>query len=83
VAAKSKAWVVVRSLAGTAVSNLAGGMDVCCECCVLSGGGVWDGLITRSEEPYRARCACDTVTSTVRGPRPTKGVEPLKKNSMQ
>ena len=27
-------------------------MFVCCECCVLSGGGLWDGLITRPEESY-------------------------------
>ena len=28
-------------------------MFVCCECCVLSGRGLCDGLITRSEESYR------------------------------
>jgi hypothetical protein len=28
-------------------------MDVCCECCVLSGTGLCDVLITRSEESYR------------------------------
>ena len=26
---------------------------VCCECCVLSGRGLCDGLITRPEESYR------------------------------
>ena len=26
---------------------------VCCECYVLSGRGLWDELITRSEESYR------------------------------
>jgi hypothetical protein len=26
---------------------------VCCECCVLSGRGLCDGLITRLEESYR------------------------------
>jgi len=26
---------------------------VCCECCVLSGTGLCDGLITRPEESYR------------------------------
>ena len=25
-------------------------MSVCCECCVLSGGGLYDGLITYAEE---------------------------------
>jgi hypothetical protein len=34
VAARSEAWVYGRSLAGVAGSNLAWGMDVCCECCV-------------------------------------------------
>jgi hypothetical protein len=28
-------------------------MFVCCECCVLSGRGLWDGLITRPEESCR------------------------------
>jgi hypothetical protein len=28
-------------------------MDVCCECCVLSGRGLCDGLITRPGECYR------------------------------
>jgi hypothetical protein len=31
-------------------------MFVCCECCVLSGTGLCDGLITRPEEPYRVWC---------------------------
>jgi hypothetical protein len=28
-------------------------MSVCCECCVLSGRGLCDGLITRLGESYR------------------------------
>ena len=28
-------------------------MFVCCECCVLSGRGLCDGLIIRPEESYR------------------------------
>ena len=28
-------------------------MSVCCECCVLSGRALWDGLITRTGESYR------------------------------
>jgi hypothetical protein len=28
-------------------------MFVCCECCVLSGRGLCDELITRTEESYR------------------------------
>ena len=36
-------------------------MFVCCECCVLSGRGVCDGLITRPEESY----GCLPVVSVV------------------
>jgi hypothetical protein len=31
-------------------------VDVCCECCVLSGRGLCDGLINRPEESYRLWC---------------------------
>jgi hypothetical protein len=31
-------------------------MDVCCECFVLSGGGLCDGPIPRPEESYRLWC---------------------------
>ena len=31
-------------------------MSVCCECCVLSGRGLCDTLITHSEESYRLWC---------------------------
>jgi len=36
-------------------------MFFCCECCVLSGGGLCDELITRPEEAYRLWCVvvCD------------------------
>ena len=59
--ARSKAWVCCRSLAGIVGSNPAGGMDVCRECCVLSGRGLCDWLITRPEEYYRLWCVvtCD------------------------
>jgi hypothetical protein len=41
-------------LSGIAGSNTAEGMIVfSCECCVLSGRGVCDELITRPEESYR------------------------------
>jgi hypothetical protein len=56
VAARSKAWVFGRWLAGIVGSNPARGMDVCCECCVLSGRGLCDGLITRLEESYLVWC---------------------------
>jgi len=44
------------------VRNLPGAwMFVCCECCVLSGRSLCDGLITRPEESYRLWCVvvCD------------------------
>ena len=54
VAAHSKAWVCGRSLAGiTGSIPAARGMAVSCECCVLSGRGLYVGLITRPEESYR------------------------------
>jgi hypothetical protein len=56
-AARSKAWVCGRSLAGSADSNPARDMDVCLVCVVvLSGRGLYDGPITRSEESYRVWC---------------------------
>jgi hypothetical protein len=58
-------------------------MSVSCECCVLSGRGLCDGLITRPEESYRLWCVsnvCDHETSTKRGgPGPYRAVEPWKK----
>ena len=39
-------------------------MSVCCECCVLSGRGLCDELITRTEESYQLWCVfvCDLET---------------------
>ena len=50
-------------------------MSVCCECCVLSGRGLCDDLITRPEESYRMWCfvVCDLETSWMRRPWPTGG----------
>ena len=51
-------------------------MDVCRECCVLSGRGLCDGLITRPEEAYRLWCVivCDQETSSrMRRPWPALG----------
>jgi hypothetical protein len=44
-------------------------MFVCCDCCVLSGRGLCDGLITRPEESYRLWrvVVCDQETSQKRG----------------
>ena len=65
VAARFKAWFCDRSVYEIAGSNSTGGMDVClCECCVLSGRGLCDELITRPEESYRLWCVvvCDLET---------------------
>ena len=39
-------------------------MSVCCECCVLSGRGLCDELITRPEESHQLWCVvvCDLET---------------------
>ena len=62
-AKRSEARVCGLWLAGIVVSNSARGMDVCCECCVMSGRGLCDGPITRPEESYRLWCVivCDKV----------------------
>ena len=45
-------------------------MSVCRECCVLSGIGLCDGLITHPKEYYRLWCVivCDLETSRMRKP---------------
>jgi len=41
-------------------------MFVCCDCGVLSGRGLCDDLITRSEESYRLWCSARLLRSWVR-----------------
>ena len=53
VAVRSKARVCNISLAEIMDSNSVGVMDVCCDCRVLSGRSLCDGLISRPEELYR------------------------------
>jgi len=50
-------------------------MFVCCECRVLSGRGLCNKLITRSEESYRLWCVvvCDLETSRRGRPWPAFG----------
>ena len=50
-------------------SNPTAGVDVCRECCVLSGRDLCDELITRPEESYRLWCVvvCVLETSRMRG----------------
>jgi hypothetical protein len=56
-------------------------MFVFCECCVLSGRGLCNGLITRPEESYRLRCVVvyDLETSRMRRPLPTGGSRAKRK----
>ena len=51
-------------------------MSVCCECCVLSGRGLCDELITRTEESYRLWrvVVCDLETSKTRRLKPATGL---------
>ena len=48
-------------------------MDVCYQCCVLSGRGLCNGLITRPEESYRLWCVvvCDQEILKTRRLKPT------------
>jgi hypothetical protein len=50
-------------------------MFVCCDCCVLSGRGLCDELITHPEESSRMWCVvvCDLKTSRMRRPWPASG----------
>jgi hypothetical protein len=72
---RSKAWVCGRSPAEIVGSNPTGGMDVCRECCVLSGSGLCDELISRPEAFHRLWCVgvCDLDISCVRRTWPTGG----------
>jgi hypothetical protein len=51
-------------------------MFVCCDCCVLSGRGLCDELITRPEESYRLWrvVLCDLETSKMRRLKPATGL---------
>ena len=63
VAARSKAWVCGRSIAVIGGSNPAGTwIFFCCECCVLSGRRLCDGLVPRPGQSYRlCIIGCDQV----------------------
>jgi len=61
VAAPSKTWVCGRSLPGVAASIPTKGIDVCFECCVLSGRGQIDWPIHCPEESYRLCFEYDQV----------------------
>jgi hypothetical protein len=77
VSARSKTLVCGRSLAGIAGQIPPDAwLFVSCECCMLSGRGLCDGLITRPEESYRLwRVAvCDQETSETRRLKPATGL---------
>ena len=83
VAAQSKAWVCGRSLAGNAGSNPAEAMDVCHECCVLSGRGFCFWLITRPEESTECGVSeCDRESPIMTNPGPVGSVAPQKKKAL-
>jgi hypothetical protein len=56
-----------------------------CECCVFSGRGLYNGLITRPEESYRLWCVivCDLETSWMRRPSRTGGFWAKRKSTKQ
>jgi len=58
-------------------------MFVYCECCVLSGRGLCDDLITRPEESYRLWCVvvCDLEISRMRRPWPALGRSATEKKA--
>jgi hypothetical protein len=55
-------------------------MFVCCECCVLSGRDLCDGLITRPEESYRLWrvVVCDQETWKTRRLKPATGLSKIQ-----
>jgi hypothetical protein len=56
----------------------------CCECCVLTGRGLCDGMIIRPEESYRMWwvVVCDLETSWMGKPCPTGGCSAKKTNKI-
>jgi hypothetical protein len=57
-------------------------MFVCCVCCVLSGRGLCDEMITRPKESYRLwRVVCDEETCWTRSPYPTLGCRAIENNN--
>jgi hypothetical protein len=82
-AAQSKALVCGRSPAKIVGSNpTEAWMFVCCDCCVLSGRGLCDGLITPPEKSHRLWCVvvCDLETAWMRRPWSTEGCRAKKKD---
>jgi len=57
-------------------------VEACCECCVLSGRGLYVGLITRPEESYRVCCFSFREASVMRRPGPLGAVAPWEKRTL-
>jgi len=59
-------------------------MSVCCDCCVLSGRGLCDGLITRPGESYRLWCVvvCGQETSKTWKIKPTTELRKYDHNGL-
>ena len=83
-AARSKAQVCDRSPAEIVGSNPIIIDVCCCECCVLSGRGLCDELITRPGESYRVWCVvvCDLENSRMRRPWPALGRSATEKKTV-
>jgi hypothetical protein len=60
-------------------------MFVCCECCVLSGRGLCNELITRPEESYQLWrvVVCDQETSKMRRLKPSNRLWKYTHNGLQ
>jgi hypothetical protein len=60
-------------------------MSVSCECCVLSGRVLCDGLITRPEESYRLWCVYSVIVKPLkmRRPRPPRGCRAIGKENIK
>jgi hypothetical protein len=55
-------------------------MFICCDCCVLSGRGLCDELVTRPEEPYRLWCVVVCDIENLKNEAMTRvGSQPKKK----
>jgi hypothetical protein len=59
-------------------------VDICCKCCVFSGRGLCDELITRSEKSYRLWYVvmCELETSWLRRPWPARACYAKNKQTL-
>ena len=69
---RSKACVCGRSLAGAAGSNPAGGIDVCCKCCVTSESSATGRSYVQSSLIKCGVFECDSEASVLMRPLSTR-----------